>query len=172
MPKKAVKKPRPKPARVDPIPSGFRTVTPYLAVASGSVALDFYKKAFGAKELVRTLSPDGKLVHGRVRMGDSIVMLSDVFPGSRVSAPSQLGTSTVTIHSYARDVDAFWERAVRAGATPTMPLDDQFWGERYGQLEDPFGHHWSVSMPISMTPAQMKHKRDAAMASFAAAGSP
>ncbi|HKS60039.1 MAG TPA: VOC family protein, partial [Thermoplasmata archaeon] len=119
--------------------------------------------AFGARELARETTPDGKLVHGRIRIGDSIVMLSDVFPGADSSAPTDVGTSTVTLHVYSRDVDALWNRALGAGARVRMPLENQFWGERYGQLIDPFGHHWSLSMRIPMTRAEKQAKQAAAM---------
>jgi PhnB protein len=167
MAKSPARKARAKVAPLPPIPPGFRTVTPYLTVEGGVAALEFYKKAFGAVELARTTTPDGKLVHGRLRIGDSIIMLSDAFPGARTSAPARLGSTTVTLHLYAKDVDSLWERAIRAGAVPTMPLDNQFWGERYGQLSDPFGHHWSLSMQVRMTASERKTKHEEAMASFA-----
>jgi PhnB protein len=147
-------------------------VTPYLSVENGVAALEFYATAFGAKELARTMTPDGKLVHGRLRIGDSIVMLSDVFPGAHTASPAKLGTTTVTLHIYTDDVDSFWKRAVAAGARVAMPLENQFWGERYGHLVDPFGHRWSVSMPIDMSPAERKARQDASMAAFAAGEHP
>ncbi len=142
-------------------------MTPYLAVERGAEALDFYQKAFGARELQRQLTPDGKLIHGRMRIGNSIVFLSDVFQGSDRAAPSTVGTTTVALHIYSNDVEKLWNRAVAAGAKVTMPLDDQFWGERYGHLVDPFGHHWSLSMPIRMSKKERDEKRRAAMAAFA-----
>jgi PhnB protein len=150
-----------------PMPKGFHTVTPYLAVAGGIEALEFYKKAFGAKELQRQTTPNGKLVHGRLRIGDSIVMLSDVFEGSDRAAPSTVQTTTVALHIYTNDVEALWNRAVDAGAKVTMPLEDQFWGERYGHLLDPFGHHWSLSMRVRMSAAEKEAKRKEAMRAFA-----
>jgi len=150
-----------------PIPPGFRTVTPYLSVDGGVAALEFYKHAFGARELQRSTTPDGKLVHGRIRIGDSIVMLSDVFPDSSTAAPASIGTTTVTLHIYTKDVDALWDRAVAAGAKVAMPLENQFWGERYGQLLDPFGHRWSLSMRVKMSKAEMAAKQKEAMSSFA-----
>ncbi|MGP8078464.1 MAG: VOC family protein [Thermoplasmata archaeon] len=155
-----------RPARVAPIPPGYPTVVPYLAVSGGVAALEFYKKAFGAKELARRMTPDGKLVHGRLRLGDSILMLSDVFPGSDVVPPSTLGTTTVTLHIYSKDVDALWDRAVAAGAKVTMPLENQYWGERYGHLLDPFGHHWSLSMRVKMSRTEMAAKQKYAMDAF------
>ena len=139
---------------------------PYLAVQGGVAALDFYQKAFGAKLLQRTITPDGKLIHGRLRFGKSIVMVSDVFPGSGVAAPSTVGTTTVTLHLYVDDVDRVWDRAIAAGAKVTMPLDKQYWGERYGHLLDPFGHHWSLSMRVRMSKAEKDAKRAEAEAAF------
>jgi PhnB protein len=150
-----------------PIPRGFHTITPSLAVVGGVAALEFYKKAFGARELERQTTPNGKLIHGRVKIGDSMVIVSDVFPGSDKAAPSTVETTTVTLHIYSNDVESLWNRAVAAGAKITMPLDDQFWGERYGHLLDPFGHHWSLAMPIRMSSAVRDKKRREAMASFA-----
>ncbi len=112
-------------SRPSPIPPGYPTVIPYLAVTAGAAALDFYPKAFGAKVLARELTPDGKLVHGRLRIGNSLFMVSDVFPGGDVAAPSTVGTTTVTLHLYSKNVDALWDRAVAAGAKVTMPLENQ-----------------------------------------------
>ena len=149
------------------MPPGFHTLTPYLSIERGAEALDFYCKAFGAKELVRQTTPDGKILHGRLRIGNSILMLSDVYPRATTAAPTTAGTTTVTIHLYCRDADAMWKRAVAAGAKVAMPIDDMFWGERYGQLVDPFGHHWSISQRIKMSKAEMAEKQRAAMAMFA-----
>jgi PhnB protein len=129
-------------------------------------ALEFYQRAFGARELARQLTPQGLLVHGRLQIGDSVVMVSDVFPGSPNASPRSLGNSPVTLHLYARDVDQLWSRAIAAGARVQMPLEDQFWGERYGQLVDPFGHRWSLSMPIPMTAVERARKQAEAMARF------
>jgi len=148
------------------IPRGFHTITPSLAVAGGVAAMEFYKKAFGAKELVREVTPSGKLVHGRLKIGDSMVLLSDVFRGSDRSAPTSVETTTVTLHIYTIDVETLWNRAVDAGAKVTMPLNDMYWGERYGHLVDPFGHHWSLSMPIRLSRAAREAKRQEAMRAF------
>jgi PhnB protein len=150
-----------------PIPSGFGTVTPYLSVDGGLAAMEFYKKAFGARELLRRVTPNGKLIHGRLRIGDSIVLLSDVFPDSRTAAPGSIGTTTVTLHIYSKDVDALWDRAVAAGAKVAMVLENQFWGERYGQLVDPFGHHWSLSMQVRVPRTEKAAKQREAEAAFA-----
>jgi PhnB protein len=141
-------------------------------VDGGVAALEFYEKAFGAKELVRELTPDGRLIHGRLKLGSSILMLSDVFPGSGVASPSTVGTTTVTIHLYAKNVDLVWDRAVAAGAKVTMPLENQYWGERYGHLLDPFGHHWSLSMRVRMSRAEKAAKQAEARAAFARGNHP
>jgi PhnB protein len=149
-----------------PVPPGFGTVTPYLSIAGGLAAIEFYKKAFGARELLRRVTPNGKLIHGRLRIGNSIVLLSDVFPDSETAAPASIGTTTVTLHIYTKNVDALWDRAVAAGAKVTMPLENQFWGERYGHLLDPFGHRWSLSMRVKMSRAEMAAKQQEAEAAF------
>lgn len=156
------------PARkLKPIPEDAHTVTPYLVIDGAAKALDFYKEAFGAEELTREALPDGKLIHGSMRIGDTTVMMSDEFPDSDARAPPAVGTSTVVLHVYSEDVDALWERAVAAGAKPVMPLEDQFWGERYGKLVDPFGHHWTLSTPVEMSEEERETKRREAFAMFA-----
>jgi PhnB protein len=124
-------------------------VSPYLTVSDADAAIDFYRRAFGAVELSRMPGPDGKkLMHAAVTINGGLVMMSDDFPefaDGRSSTPEALGGSPVTIHLNLADVDAAWQRAVDAGATVTMPLEDQFWGDRYGQLTDPFGHRWSLA---------------------------
>jgi len=150
-----------------PIPAGYPTVIPYLAVEKGVAAIEFYKKAFGARELARETTADGRLINARIKIGDSILMLSDVFPGDDAIAPSMVGKTTVTLQLYVKDVDHAWDRAVAAGATVVVPLEDQYWGERHGHLLDPFGHHWSLAMRVRMTPAEMAKKKADAYASFA-----
>lgn len=147
-------------------PREFHTITPSLAVVGGIAAIEFYKKAFDAKELLREVTPTGKLVHGRLRIGNSIILVSDVFRGSDRSAPSTVGTSTVTLHLHSNDVETLWNRAVDAGAKVTIPLADRYWGERYGHLVDPFGHHWSLSMPVRMSKALREAKQKEAMRAF------
>jgi PhnB protein len=132
-------------AKVKSIPEGMHSVTPHLVCAGAADAIDFYKKAFGATEVARVAGPDGKLVHGAVRIEGSVVMLVDENPQWGALGPRTLKGSPVTIHVYVPDVDAFVARAVKAGAKVTMPVDDMFWGDRYGIIEDPFGHHWSVA---------------------------
>jgi PhnB protein len=174
MPRSAsrAKRSRPRTASPSPVPPGYPTLIPYLAVSGGTAALEFYKKAFGAKELVRNTTPDGKLIHGRLKIGTSILMLSDVFPGAGVASPASVGTTTVTLHLYTKNVDALWDRAVAAGAKVTMPLENQYWGERYGHLLDPFGHHWSLSMRVNMSRAEKAAKQAEAEAAFARGSHP
>jgi PhnB protein len=145
--------------RVRSIPIGFRTVTPYLVLNDASTAIEFYKKAFGAKELIRHSTPDGKIMNAQIKIGDSMVLLSDEFLGSSTKSPLSLGTSTVTLHLYSKNVDKLWAQAVSAGAMITMSLDNQFWGERYGQVVDPFGHHWSLSQQIKMSWKEMEENK-------------
>jgi len=132
-------------SKVKPVPDGMHAVTPHLTCAGAADAIEFYKKAFNAVEIKRMPGPQGKLMHALIRIGDSAVMLADEFPDWGSFGPKSLNGSPVTIHIYVEDVDALVERAVAAGAKITMPLEDTFWGDRYGKLEDPFGHHWSVA---------------------------
>ena len=164
---KSIKKSKSNKSKIAPIPPGFRSITPYLAIDGAAQAIEWYKKAFNAKELNRAPTPDGKLMNATVRIGDSVVMMSDVFPGSPLKAPKTLGTTTVTLHIYAKNVDKLFKQAVDSGAEITMQLDNQFWGERYGLLRDPFGHSWSISQRISMTKAEKEEKQKQAMAMFA-----
>lgn len=169
MPRSASRAPRRR-ARstpIAPVPPGYPTIVPYLAVQGGVAALEFYERAFGARELVRNVTASGKLIHGRIKIGNSILMLSDVFPGASVAAPASVGTTTVTLHLYTKNVDAVWDRAVAAGAKVTMPLENQYWGERYGRLLDPFGHHWSLAMRVKMSREEMATRRREAEAAFA-----
>jgi uncharacterized glyoxalase superfamily protein PhnB len=164
--KRSAKKPAKKKAKVNPIPAGMRTITPHLVIKGASQALEFYKKAFGAKELEKSPLPDGKLMHASIKIGDSVVMMADEFPGSSMKAPDSAGSTTVAIHVYSKNVDKLWQQALDAGAKVSMPLDNQFWGERYGQLQDPFGHLWSMSQRVKMSPTEMKEKEQQAMAMF------
>ena len=139
------------------IPQGMHSVTPHLICAGAAKAIEFYKQAFGAVEQARLPGPDGRLMHASVKIGDSQVMLVDEMPEWGALGPKSLKGSPVTIHLYVEDVDSFVARAVKAGAKVTMPLADQFWGDRYGKLEDPFGHHWSVAThQRDVTPEEMK----------------
>lgn len=137
----------PKPA-VKPIPDGMHSLTPHLVCAGAAEAIEFYKAAFGAVEEMRMPGPDGKLMHAMVRIGDSPLMLVDEMPDWGALGPKALKGSPVTIHLQVADADATVARAVQAGAKITMPVDDAFWGDRYGRIEDPFGHHWSVATHV------------------------
>jgi PhnB protein len=143
--------------QVKPIPEGMHTVTPHLVCAGAADAIEFYKKAFNAVEMGRLAGPQGKLMHAAIKICGSTVMLADEFPDWGSLGPNALKGSPVTIHLYVEDVDAFVKRAVDAGAKITMPVDDMFWGDRYGKLDDPFGHHWSVATHMrEVTPEQMR----------------
>ena len=142
-----------------PVPEGFHTVTPHLVCGNAAAAIDFYEQAFGAIEIDRMNMPDGKIGHAEIRIGDSRLMLADAFPEYGSNDPLTLKGTPVVIHLYVDDADAVWERAIAAGAKPTMPLGDAFWGDRYGQVEDPFGHRWSIAT----------HQRDVPMDEMQAA---
>ena len=145
-----------------PIPDGMHTVTPHLVCAGASDAIEFYKKAFDATETSRLPAPDGKLMHASIRIGDSTLMLVDEAPQHGMLGPKSLKGSPVIIHLYVNDADAVAARAAAAGAKITMPVSETFWGDRYGQLEDPFGHHWSVATHVKdVTPAQMREATEA-----------
>jgi uncharacterized glyoxalase superfamily protein PhnB len=135
----------------------MRTVTPHLICAGAADAIEFYKKAFGAVETARLPGPQGKIMHAMLRIGDSALMLVDEMPEWGALGPKALKGSRVTIHLYVDDVDAFAARAVKAGAKITMPVEDMFWGDRYGKLEDPFGHHWSLATHLrDVSPEEMQ----------------
>jgi uncharacterized glyoxalase superfamily protein PhnB len=144
-------------AIVKPVPQDMHTITPHLICAGAADAIDFYKKAFNAVEAGRLPGTNGKLMHAMIRIEGSAVMLVDEMPEWGALSPKSLKGSPVTIHIYVVDVDAFVARAVAAGAKITMPVEDMFWGDRYGKLEDPFGHHWSVATHIrDVTPEEMR----------------
>ncbi len=148
---------------VKPIPAGYRTVTPYLAIKNGAKALEFYKKAFGATEVFKLMMPDGRLGHAEIRLGDSMIMLADEFPEYGGTSPETLGGSPVNIHLYVEDVDRFFQQALAAGAKERKPIMDQFYGDRSGQLEDPFGHLWWVATHKEDVPPAELQKRVQAM---------
>jgi len=142
--------------KVQPIPEGMTAVTPHLVVDGAAAAIEFYKKAFGAVEEARIPGPNGRLIHAAVRFGGATIMLVDEMPEWGVMGPKALKGSPVTIHLYTEDADALFNRAVAAGATVKMPLEDQFWGDRYGKIEDPFGHSWSIATHVrDATDAEM-----------------
>jgi PhnB protein len=129
---------------VQPIPSGYHSVTPYLIVRNAAQAIEFYKKAFGAVELMRFPGPDGKLMHAEVKIGDSPVMLADEMPNEGYVGPQTLGNTSVSLMVYVEDVDTLFAQAIAAGAKAKRPVQDQFYGDRTGTLVDPFGHVWSI----------------------------
>lgn len=150
------------PSKVNPIPPGSHMITPHLVIKGAAKALDFYKKAFGAEEIVRMPSPDGALVmHAQIKIGDSTIMIADEFPMEGCAkSPTTAGLTTVTLHMYVQDADAAFAKATKAGATVKMPLADMFWGDRYGQVTDPFGHVWSIAThKEDLTPQEMAKRQ-------------
>jgi PhnB protein len=131
--------------KVKSIPDGFHTVTPSLVVKNAAAAIDFYKKALGAEERMRMASPDGKIMHAELKIGDSIIFLSDEFPQGMGSSPQSLGGFSSSLNIYLDDVDTAFQRAIDAGGKSVMPVADQFWGDRYGAFTDPFGHQWGIA---------------------------
>ena len=136
-------------SKINPIPEGFHTVTPYLVVKDAAGAIEFYKAAFKAQELYRSTCDDSRrIMNAKLRIGNSMIMLNDEFPEHGCHGPSPDRASPVTIHLYVDDVDTVYDRAIAAGAEPVMPVADAFWGDRFGQLRDPFGHNWSVATHV------------------------
>ena len=134
--------------KVSPIPEGYATVTPYITIGGASDAIAFYKKAFGAEEVMRMNSPDGKVMHAEIRIGGSVIMLHDENPEWKALSPKTIGGSGSSIMLYVPDVDAVMKAAEQAGATVTMPAADQFYGDRCGNITDPFGHKWAIATHI------------------------
>ena len=156
------------PTSVKPIPQGFRSVTPYLTLHDATRAIEFYKRAFGAREIMRMDAPGGKIGHAEIKIGDSIVMLGDEMPGAAIRSPQTLGGTTGGIMLYVENADAVFAQAVAAGAQVEEPLADMFWGDRYGKLKDPFGHSWSVAThQEDVAPAEMSKRMQDAMAKAA-----
>jgi PhnB protein len=152
-------------SKVKPIPEGFRTLTPHLVVRNAKEALEFYKNAFGAEIGHVAHMPNGKVMHASLRIGDSQLMLNDEMPEYGVGSPLSLGGSPVTIHIYTENVDQAFNRAVSAGAQIKMPLADQFWGDRYGVVADPYGHKWSLASHVKdLSPEEMERAMKEAMA--------
>lgn len=153
-------------ATVKPVPDGMHTVTPHLICEGAAEAIDFYIKAFNAVELARLPSPDGRIMHAMVKIGDSTIMLADAFSECGALSPKGLKDSPVYLHIYVEDVDAALAQAEAAGATITMPAMNMFWGDRYGQLTDPIGHRWSIAThKQDLTPEQIQEAMKAAFAS-------
>jgi len=154
---------------VKTIPDGYHSVTPYLIITGAAEAIDYYKKAFGATELLRMPAPDGKIGHAEIKIGDSPIMLADEFPEMGYKSPQTLGGSPVSIMIYVEDVDTVFDQAVAAGGKVQRPVKDQFYGDRSGTLEDPFGHVWHVTMHKEDVSVEEMERR-AKSASAAASG--
>lgn len=152
------------PTKAKPIPEGFQGATPYLCCKGAAGAIEFYKKAFGATEVMRLAEPGGRIGHAEIKIGAAIVMLADEYPEMDVRSPLTLGGSPVTIHLYVDDVDALARRAVEAGAKLLRPVEDQFYGDRSGRLSDPFGHVWIISTHTEdVSPAELQRRYEAMM---------
>ena len=150
-----------------PIPEGYHAVSPSLTIDGAAEAIEFYKRAFGATERSRMPMPDGKIAHAELEIGDSVVMLADPFPGSAFRSPSALGGTSMGLFLYVEDVDSVVQDAIDAGAKVTMPVEDQFWGDRFGSVSDPFGHHWGIAThKEDLTPEQIAERGREAMASM------
>ena len=155
--------------RAKSIPEGYHTITPHLVVRGAGRAIEFYKRALGAEELMRMPGPDGKsIMHAELRIGDSIVFLSDEFPDMGCRSPQSLGGTATALHLYVEDVDAAFKRAVEAGATVRMPVADMFWGDRYAKIADPFGHEWGMGThKEDLTPDEIRKRGEAFFANMA-----
>src|SRR5215471_14597838 len=154
-------------ASVRPVPEGYHSITPALTCRDAGRAIEFYKKAFGATEIARMAAPDGKIAHAELRIGNSVIFVSDEFPGMS-AAPAPTTTPSVYFYLYVTDADAVFNGAVAAGCRADMPLIDMFWGDRYGKLTDPFGHSWSMAThKEDVAPEEMKKRMQAEMAKMA-----
>lgn len=157
------------PKKVQPIPKGYNVVTPYLSIRGAAQAIDFYKQAFGAKEVMRMPGPEGKLRHAEIRIGDSKIMLADEYEAMNFLSPQARGGTPVHIHLYVKDVDATVAKAVALGGKVVRPVQDQFYGDRSGSIEDPFGHIWHVATHKRDVPAAEMKRKAAEMAKQAGA---
>jgi PhnB protein len=154
---------------VNPIPDGYHTLTPYLYIRGAADAIEFYKKAFGAKELFRMPGPDGKSVgHAEIQIGDSIIMMADEMPDQGIKGPKTLNGTSASFLLYVQDVDSAFKQAVSAGATVTQPLENKFYGDRMGGVADPYGHHWYLGTHIEdLTPEEIGKRAQAEQAKAA-----
>ena len=149
--------------KVKAIPDGYHVITPYLVVDDGAAAIEFYTRAFGARERYRMPGPDGKVMHAELQIGDSVVMLADENPEQGAPSPKRLGGCTSSLLVYVEDVDAAFQKALDEGATELFPVTDMFWGDRFGKLSDPFGQQWSLATHVEdVTPEQMEERAAAA----------
>jgi PhnB protein len=144
---------------VQPVPEGYHTITPYLAVDDASAAIDFYQRAFGAKERVRMSGPGDSIMHAELEIGDSLVMLSDPFPQASTRNPKELGGTSISIFVYVDNIDELYKQAIDAGASSLMEPDDMFWGDRFGSVQDPFGHSWTIATHIEDVAPEELEKR-------------
>ena len=147
---------------VKPIPDEYPRVIPYLIVDGAAAAMDFYKSVFGATERMRMPGPDGRISHAELQLGESVIMLADENPEMGIHGPKTIGGTPVTLHVYVEDSDAAFKRALNAGATSLRPIENQFYGDRSGQFEDPFGHKWNVATHVEDVPPDEMEKRAAA----------
>jgi PhnB protein len=149
----------------DPIPQDYPRITPYLYVDGGAAAIDFYTAVLGAKERMRMAGPDGKLGHAELQLGDSVIMLADEHPDMGARSPKTIGGTPMSLHTYVEDVDAVFAAALDAGATQLRAVENQFYGDRSGSFEDPFGHHWNVATHVEdVSPDEMQRRAEEAMA--------
>jgi len=156
----------PNPVRA--IPEGYHSISPSLTCKNAASAIDFYKSVFGATEIMRMPSPDGKVMHAELRIGDSVIFINDEFPGM-AEAPAPGATPSTYLFLYTEDVDSVYNRAISMGSMVMMPLDNMFWGDRYGKVMDPFGHQWGIAQHVEdVAPDEMKRRQDAAMAAHVA----
>lgn len=151
------------PGLVKPIPDGYHTVTPYLVIDGAAAAIEFYKNAFGATELFRMAQPNGKVGHAEIKIGDSPIMLADENPKMGARGPKAIGGCPITIMLYVEDVDALYARAIAAGARPDRPIQNQFYGDRSGSVDDPFGYKWHIATHVEDVPTEEVRRRAAAM---------
>ena len=150
-----------------PIPEGYHALTPSIAVENASEAIEFYKRALGAKERVRMSTPMGTIGHAELEIGDSVLMLADPMPQSTVKPPKELGGTSVGIFLYVEDVDEVVRQVVDAGGTVTMPVEDQFWGDRFGVVADPYGHQWQIAThKEDLSPEEIRERAEKAMAAM------
>jgi PhnB protein len=148
------------PSKVRPIPEGYHSISPQLTCRDAAAAIDFYKRVFGAKEIMRSASPPGKIMHAELQIGDSRIMLNDEFPGMAV-APNPSAPHSSSLFLYTEDVDSVYKRAVDAGARVDMKLDNMFWGDRYGKFTDPFGHQWGVATHVEdVSPEELQRRSE------------
>jgi PhnB protein len=151
-------------SKAKPIPEGYNSITPYLSVKGASSAIDFYKSAFGATEIMRMPMPDGRLGHAELRIGDSVVMLADEFPEAEAISPNTLGGTTVGLMIYVEDADSVFNKAVSLGAKVKKPMADQFYGDRNGTVQDPWGHKWTIATHVEDVAPEEMARRLAAIA--------